>query len=206
MPIDIHAHYVPPQLIAAIKSKGGTIGVRLMPADGGKEALGFDYGFKVRPFFPRLVETVAERHKWMDEQGSTIRSSAPGRTSSGTACRATHASPGTKCSTTRWRNGPPTMPSDFPGSRRCRSPTPSRRGRTGTLRPTGAVGVIISSNIENVNLGEFPLDPFWRKAEALGLPILIHPVNVALPRERKNSRSPRSRSTPMTPRSALARC
>ena len=28
------------------------------------------------------------------------------------------------------------------------------------------------SNIENVNLGEFPLDPFWRKAEALGLPIL----------------------------------
>ena len=38
------------------------------PADGGKEALGFDYGFKVRPFFPRLVEPVAERHKWMDEQ------------------------------------------------------------------------------------------------------------------------------------------
>jgi len=50
----------------------------------------------------------------------------------------------------------------------------------------GAVGVIISSNIENVNLGEFPLDPFWRKAEALGLPILIHPVNVAMaPRTQK---------------------
>jgi aminocarboxymuconate-semialdehyde decarboxylase len=50
----------------------------------------------------------------------------------------------------------------------------------------GAVGAIISSNIENVNLGEFPLDPFWRKAEALGLPILVHPVNVALaPRTQK---------------------
>ena len=34
----------------------------------GKEALAFDYGFKVRPFFPRLIEPVAERHKWMDEQ------------------------------------------------------------------------------------------------------------------------------------------
>ena len=62
MPIDVHAHYVPPQLIAAIKSRGGSaIGVRLAPADGGKEALAFDYGFKVRPFFPRLVEPAAER-------------------------------------------------------------------------------------------------------------------------------------------------
>src|SRR6476620_12301692 len=68
LPIDVHAHYVPPQLIAAIKNKGSAIGVKLSPADGGKEALGFDYGFKVRPFFPRLVEPVAERHKWMDEQ------------------------------------------------------------------------------------------------------------------------------------------
>jgi aminocarboxymuconate-semialdehyde decarboxylase len=38
--------------------------------------------------------------------------------------------------------------------------------------------VIIPANIENVNLGEVPLDPFWRKAEALGLPVLIHPVLV----------------------------
>ena len=42
----------------------------------------------------------------------------------------------------------------------------------------GACGVIISSNIENTNLGELPLDPFWRKAEALGMPVLIHPVLV----------------------------
>ena len=42
----------------------------------------------------------------------------------------------------------------------------------------GACGVIISSNIENVNIGELPLDPFWRKAEALGLAVLIHPVLV----------------------------
>jgi aminocarboxymuconate-semialdehyde decarboxylase len=47
----------------------------------------------------------------------------------------------------------------------------------------GAIGVIISSNIENANLGEFDLDQFWRKAEALDAPILIHPVmSVATPR------------------------
>ena len=70
----------------------------------------------------------------------------------------------------------------------------------------GAIGAIISSNIENVNLGEIALDPFWRKAEALGLPILIHPVNVAPAPRTGNSRSPRSRSTPTTPRSASAPC
>src|SRR4029077_6473334 len=42
----------------------------------------------------------------------------------------------------------------------------------------GACGGIISPNIENINIGELPLDPFWRKAEALGLPVLIHPVLV----------------------------
>ncbi len=36
MPIDTHAHYVPPQLIAAIKAKGKEIGVTLALADGGK--------------------------------------------------------------------------------------------------------------------------------------------------------------------------
>jgi aminocarboxymuconate-semialdehyde decarboxylase len=38
--------------------------------------------------------------------------------------------------------------------------------------------VIISSNIENTNLGELALDAFWRQAEALAMPVLIHPVLV----------------------------
>ena len=68
MPIDTHAHYVPPQLIAAIKRKGSDD--RRPPRAGRRRppALHFDYGFKVRPFFPRLVEPVAERHVWLDEQ------------------------------------------------------------------------------------------------------------------------------------------
>ena len=45
-------------------------------------------------------------------------------------------------------------------------------------RGVRACGVIISSNIENINIGALPLDAFWRKAEALGMPVLIHPVLV----------------------------
>jgi aminocarboxymuconate-semialdehyde decarboxylase len=46
--------------------------------------------------------------------------------------------------------------------------------------------VIISPNIENINIGELALDPFWQKAQALNLPVLIHPVLVgAAPRAAK---------------------
>ena len=69
MPIDVHAHYVPPQLIDAIAVRGKDISVRLLRSGDAPPALHFDYGFKVRPFFPRLIEPVAQRHKWLDEQG-----------------------------------------------------------------------------------------------------------------------------------------
>src|SRR5262245_63883358 len=74
MPIDTHAHYVPPQLIAAIASRGADIGVRLVTgAEAAQPALHFDYGFKARPFFPRLVEPPAERLKWLDAQGIDVQ-------------------------------------------------------------------------------------------------------------------------------------
>ena len=40
MPIDVHAHYVPRQLIEAVKTKGTEIGVRLV-SGGQAPAIGF---------------------------------------------------------------------------------------------------------------------------------------------------------------------
>src|SRR5712691_12512040 len=73
MPIDVHAHYVPPQLIDAIDARGKDIGVRLARSAGAPPALHFDYGFKVRPFFPRLIEPVAARRAWLDAQGIELQ-------------------------------------------------------------------------------------------------------------------------------------
>jgi aminocarboxymuconate-semialdehyde decarboxylase len=58
--IDIHAHYVPAELISFARGKGAQLGVRLVE-DAATPALHFDYGFKVRPFFPKLIEPVAQR-------------------------------------------------------------------------------------------------------------------------------------------------
>ena len=67
MTIDVHAHYVPQSLVAAARQRGADMGVRVI--DGAATpALEFSYGFKVRPFFPKLVETAAQRTAWLDSE------------------------------------------------------------------------------------------------------------------------------------------
>jgi aminocarboxymuconate-semialdehyde decarboxylase len=179
MPIDIHAHYVPPQLIDAIAARGKDIGVRLAPSNGAPSALHFDYGFKVRPFFPRLIEPVAARRGWLDEQGIDLQivGTWPDIFGYGLAldaCVAWHrmlndtlaAWCADNSDRFAWIGSVPLIDADAAAT---------ELERAGAL---GACGVIISSNIENINLGELALDAFWRKAEALAMPVLIHPVLV----------------------------
>jgi aminocarboxymuconate-semialdehyde decarboxylase len=179
MPIDIHAHYVPPQLIDAIAAGGKDIGVRLAPSNGASQALHFDYGFKVRPFFPRLIEPVAARRGWLDEQGIDLQIVGTwpdifGYGLAREACVAWHrmlndtlaAWCADNSDRFAWIGSVPLIDADAAAT---------ELERAGTL---GACGVIISSNIENTNIGELALDAFWRKAEALAMPVLIHPVLV----------------------------
>jgi aminocarboxymuconate-semialdehyde decarboxylase len=179
MPIDVHAHYVPPQLIDAVASRGKDIGVRLVRSDGAPPALHFDYGFKVRPFFPRLVEPVGERHVWLDQQGIDLQIVGTwpdifGYGLSGDACVAWHRI--LNDTLAEWCAGNSDRFAWIASGPLIQAEAAARElERAAGL---GACGVIISSNIENTNLGEIPLDPFWAKAQALGLAVLIHPVLV----------------------------
>jgi hypothetical protein len=47
------------QLLGAITRKGSEIGVKLVSSGGRTPALHFDFGFKLRSFFPRLISHVA---------------------------------------------------------------------------------------------------------------------------------------------------
>src|SRR5215475_8111196 len=187
MPIDIHAHYVPPQLIDAITARGKDIGVQLARSDGAPPALHFDYGFKVRPFFPRLIEPVAQRHAWLDAQGIDLQIVGTwpdifGYGLPADACIAWHGMLNDTLSEWcadnadrfAWLGSVPLVDAQAAAAELARA------------AELGACGVIISSNIENTNIGELPLDPFWAKAQALPMPVLIHPVLVgAAPRAAK---------------------
>jgi aminocarboxymuconate-semialdehyde decarboxylase len=179
MPIDVHAHYVPPQLIDAVAARGKDIGVRLVQTDGAPPALHFDYGFKVRPFFPRLIEPVAERCAWLDAQGIDLQIVGTwpdifGYGLAADACVAWHRMLndtlaewcGDHFDRFAWICSVPLIAAEAAAQEFARA------------AGLGACGAIISSNVENTNLGELALDPFWRQAEALGLPVLVHPVLV----------------------------
>lgn len=187
MPTDIHAHYVPPQLLNAIAARGRDIGVTLEASAGHAPALHFKYGFKTRPLFPKLIEPVALRHAWLDEQGIDVQivGTWPDIFGYGLAaddCAAWHrmlndtlAEWGSENSDRfAWIGSVPLVDAKAAAAELTRAAA------------LGACGIIISSNVENINIGELPLDPFWREAEALDIPILIHPVMVgAVPRAAK---------------------
>jgi aminocarboxymuconate-semialdehyde decarboxylase len=187
MPVDVHAHYVPPQLLAAIADRGNDIGVSLVKSGDAAPALHFAYGFKVRPFFPRLVEPVAQRHAWLDEQGIDLQIVGTwpdifGYGLARDACVAWHRMLNDtlaewcadNAARFAWIGSVPLTDAHAAAAELER------------VMGIGGCGVIISSNIENTNLGELALDPFWAKAEALAAPVLIHPVLVgAAPRAAK---------------------
>ena len=64
-----------------------------------------------------------------------------------------------------------------------------RRGAgDGALRPRlGLKGIIVGSRVNEWELGDRSLWPFWQKAEALGVPLFMHPAGNPDPRLRKHT-------------------
>src|SRR5262249_13414801 len=158
---------VPPQLIDAIVARGEEIGVRLVPSGAAPPAVHFDYGFKGRPVFFRPIEPGPARRARLDEQGidQQIVGTRPGPFGDGLpphACISWHRMlndtlavwGADNADRFAWIASVPLVQAEGAAA---------ELERAGGL---GACGVIISSNVENTNLGELALDAFWRKAEA----------------------------------------
>lgn len=178
MPIDIHAHYIPSQLIAAITDRGAEIGVRLLTTNDGKPpAIAFDYGFKVRPFFPQLVESAELRRASLDRQGLDRQFVATwpdiyGYGLARDACASWHRM--LNDTLAEWCNAHADRFS-FVAS----LPLTDAHDAAIELERAvglGAVAAMVSANIQGTNIGECKLDPLWAVAQAQALPIIVHPV------------------------------
>ncbi len=67
-PIDVHAHYVPRGILDVLEDRAGEFGLSVVK-QAPCCAIHFDYGLKVRPFFPKLIESVEHRLAGMARQG-----------------------------------------------------------------------------------------------------------------------------------------
>lgn len=56
MPIDVHAHYLPPSILDNLEARAGEFGLSVVRQPPSCScAFHFDHGLKVRPLFPKLM-------------------------------------------------------------------------------------------------------------------------------------------------------
>jgi aminocarboxymuconate-semialdehyde decarboxylase len=179
MPIDAHAHYVPPSILEAVEERAGELGISVVRHPPGCAcAFHFDYGLKVRPFFPKLIESLDQRLAGMERQGidrqllsmwADIFGYGLPRDKSAKWHRFLNQHLAETCAD---------KPEKF--SFLASVSLPHAEDAAAELdyavRELGAVGAVIAANVEGVNLGEIELDAFWRKAIELDVGVFIHPV------------------------------
>ncbi len=181
MAIDVHAHYVPPKLLEVVEREGARCGVAVAEHPPTcQKCLRFEYGLQVRPFFEKLVEPVDKRLASMartgiDRQVLSVWTDIFGY---GLAPERGEA----------WHRVLNDVLAEFAAAR----PASFSWLASGALQDAaraarelerglknGAVGAVAATNVEGVNLGERPLDEYWAAAEALDVPVFLHPAQPA---------------------------
>jgi hypothetical protein len=69
MAVDVHAHYVPREIVQRLETEGARLGISIVETQPGCQQLRFAYGLEVRPFFAKLVEEPARRIAGMASAG-----------------------------------------------------------------------------------------------------------------------------------------
>lgn len=187
MPIDVHAHYVPNRVIATLEERAKDFGLSLIKTPP-QCAIQFDYGLKVRPFFPKLIESVEQRLDGMAGQGVTcqVLSVWPDIFAYGLPSPVAarwHRLLNESLSDLCLRH-----PERFALFASVPLPDAAAAAREAefAMKQLGAAGLVIASNVEGVNPGELALDELWQAAVELDAPIFIHPVQaVPAPRTAK---------------------
>ncbi len=186
--IDVHAHFVPPAVLETLAGSGGRLGVRLVENAAGARCCRFDDGLEVRPFLPglldldaRLAEMDRQRVErqilsvWTDIFGYGLDAGRCGEWH-----RVLNDNTAELCAA---------RPERF--SWMASAPLVDAAAAARELERClghGAVGAIVTANVDGRNLGEAPLDEFWSACEDLDVPVFVHPsLPQPLPRAEKFS-------------------
>jgi len=179
MIIDAHAHFVPPNLITALEREGDACGVEVQTDAEGKQRVVFETGLVLRPLFPKLVDLTLHLAE-MDENGIDLR------VISGWLDLVAYWLPSNKAARLNRLQNETIAEALAPHAERFvglatvplqDGPTAARE-LTYAMETLGLRGVMIGSHINEANLDEPFLEPFWEAAEGLEAFILLHPFQI----------------------------
>jgi aminocarboxymuconate-semialdehyde decarboxylase len=178
MPIDVHAHYVPAGLLERLAREASRYGLSLVETEPACHAVRFAYGGTLRPFFAKLTEDPARRLASMDATGIDRQLLSTWCDLFGYGLDAAHGMAWHRLLNETLAAFTQKHPQRF--SLLASAYLPDAAGAARELEHAvtqlGAVGAIVSANVEGVNLGELALDEFWAAAVALGAPVFLHPA------------------------------
>ena len=185
MPIDCHAHYVPPEMIEDLAGRAAEFGIDLQHGPNCQCAIHWQGGQKIRPFFPALVEPLETRLAAMDATGVDRQVIGSWADIFGPHLDTARAARWHRYLNEHLARLCARAPERF--SMLASVPLPNAdaaiRELDHAVRELGAVGAMIPANVAEVNLGDLELDAFWRAAVDLDVGVFIHPVQaVPLPR------------------------
>jgi aminocarboxymuconate-semialdehyde decarboxylase len=177
--IDSHAHYFPPAMLDMLEGEAKSLGVSFVKdVPACTCALHFEHGLKLRAFPGKLVEPMEQRLAAMDrvQVGQQVLSAWADAFGYGLP-----TDKGVK-----WHRRlnqsmaelVATAPDRF--SFLASVPLPHAAAAAEELRyamtELGAAGAVLCTNVEEVNLGDLPLDEFWSAAAGLDAGVLLHPA------------------------------
>ena len=177
MHIDVHAHYMPPQVLEVLEKDATAYGVKVDAVAQGAKCLHFNQGPVLRPFPPRLLD-LDRRWEEMQRQevDKEILSVWPDTYGHGmpadTGRRWHRLLNETLCEAVLRQPDRFSALASVP----LQDSYAAAEELTHAVEQCGAVGGIIAANIEGRNLGDLPLDPFWAAAQDLDVPLLLHPL------------------------------
>ena len=181
MAIDVHAHFVPPEILETLRGKGRDFGVELVETEPGCHCCRFESGLTIRPFFDGLLDADA-RIADMDRQGIerqilTLWTDIFGYELPADKGRDWHVVMNdclarlceAHADRFWWMGSAPLQDAELAAGELERS------------MAAGALGVIVSANVGERNLGECDLDEFWAACVTLSAPVFIHPTQTSPP-------------------------
>jgi aminocarboxymuconate-semialdehyde decarboxylase len=178
MPLDVHAHIVPDELMETLRRGERHYGARLVRDGQGGESVDLNGRFRTRPVLPGLFELPA-RLAAMDQAGVRRQALSGWMDLSAYEMDASEAERFIRLENDAIANVVAAHPDRFVGLASVPLQDAQRAAAEldRAMQQLGFRGVEIGTNVAGWNLDDPALEPFWQAAESLGALIFIHPFN-----------------------------
>jgi len=175
---DMHHHYVPSEIVEEIKRHGKAMGVELVASKGsgdGPVAISFA-GSRPQNLEPVLMD-VDKRFRIMDEGGVLTATAYSSTGIVGYRLTGPQGEAWCDLFNDGLKNLVTRHPKRFVGIASVPMQDPPRAAKVleRAIRDLKFSGALIASNVNGKYYESKEFDPFWQKAEALDVPIIMHP-------------------------------